>query len=85
MAKELRISASIPLPDDFSQRTELMVRLNPAVKALSEALGTPVTVSDVSVKTAKTKRPAKPVVVDKPTVADGRPPASESGKPPKAA
>lgn len=60
MAKELRISASIPLPVDFGERTDLMVKLNPAVKALSEALGVAVTVSDVSVKGPRVVKPDDP-------------------------
>ncbi len=61
MTKELRISASIPLPVDFGERTELMVRLNPAVKALSDALGVPVLVSDVSVKGPRVIKPVAEV------------------------
>lgn len=72
MAKELRISASIPLPVDFGERTELIEELKAAVKALSEALGVPVLVTDVAVKGPRVAKPVAEVVA---IVPDPEPPA----------
>ena len=57
MTKELRISASVPLPDDFGERVALMNKINPVVQQLGEALGVSVDVKDVTIKT-KTAKPA---------------------------
>ena len=50
MSKELRISASLPLPAAFSERAALMAKISPSVAAFEEALGVPVHVHDVTVK-----------------------------------
>lgn len=39
MTKELRISATVQLPDDFDAMVALLAKAAPAIKALSEALG----------------------------------------------
>jgi len=58
MTKELRISASVPLPDDFGDRVALMNAINPVVKQLSDALGVAVEVKDVTTKMKATKAAA---------------------------
>lgn len=64
MSKEMRISATIPLPEAFVERAALMAKISPAVAALEDALGVPVTVSDV---TSRGPRAAKsPAAVTEP-------------------
>ncbi len=56
--KQLRINATLPLPDDTLEQAELMVKLRPAINALSEALGVPV---EANVVRPGTRTPKAPV------------------------
>ena len=62
--RELRINATLPLPDDMLEQSEMIARLKPAFAAFSEAFGTKVDASVVKVGARSAKAAPAPVVVE---------------------
>lgn len=60
MPRELRIMATITLPDDMEERAEAIVALKPALAMLRQHFGDKVQMEEGEAETPRQRRPRKP-------------------------